>query len=503
MEKGERQNNETENKSEYKNFVTIGTGNNSNQIVGTTTLIPQTTTTICGQGLATGTTTTTIQFPSSSSLSSNEFNSLTITNSDSCSISSFNSINKSINDNNSQTSRSSSTENSPTKNATKTTINENDTIGISTSSNAVAAAVTTTTSLKSFNNIKDELPLIPNSNSLQNDYIICDSTSNIGNNLNQNNGTSPDDILTKPEFTSSMLKNLPVRQKKSVIQHMDNYCLFDPSVDFINEKSLSTSGIGLNSNIGGGCNNSGAASIISSYCTTNNTISSGCVNNTLISLSNDYKLPLDNHQHSNLQCFPINSLPYNNDNDFVEEIIYDETADAYSAGSDEAIYTNILKNGHHIQQQQQQISSTSIQSSTSSSATSTTSSVDDQNLTSSSSLATTENLLNEQDKLQQQEGEQQQHTIPIESNCILFNTGRIYNINNQYKIRKPRPLSTNSDADSGFLSPNSPDELKFNPALLMLEQCDSIQGYIEPFAPLTLQQQTAVSQHNTFDKQSQ
>ncbi|XP_065094489.1 protein sickie-like isoform X4 [Ochlerotatus camptorhynchus] len=47
---------------------------------------------------------------------------------------------------------------------------------------------------------------------------------------------SPDDILTKPEFSSLLLKNLPVRQRKGAVPHLENYCLFDPSVDFFNEK---------------------------------------------------------------------------------------------------------------------------------------------------------------------------------------------------------------------------------------------------------------------------
>ncbi|XP_037822834.1 kinesin-related protein 8-like, partial [Lucilia sericata] len=70
----------------------------------------------------------------------------------------------------------------------------------------------------------------------------------------------------------------------------------------------------------------------------------------------------------------------------------------------------------------------------------------------------------------------------IELNYVLFNPGPVPSRNVQYKIRKPRPLSSHSDADSGFLSPCSPDEfssMKFNPALLVLQQCDSVQGYIE------------------------
>lgn len=73
-------------------------------------------------------------------------------------------------------------------------------------------------------------------------------------------------------------------------------------------------------------------------------------------------------------------------------------------------------------------------------------------------------------------------TVPLESNYVLFNPGPVPSRNLQYKIKKPRPLSTHSDADSGFLSPCSPDELnaiKSNPSILVLQQCDSVQGYLE------------------------
>lgn len=44
-------------------------------------------------------------------------------------------------------------------------------------------------------------------------------------------GGEPLDMLSKPEFSSNMFKNIPVRPRKGQVAHMDNYCLFDP-VDF-------------------------------------------------------------------------------------------------------------------------------------------------------------------------------------------------------------------------------------------------------------------------------
>lgn len=37
---------------------------------------------------------------------------------------------------------------------------------------------------------------------------------------------------------ADMFKNIPVRARKGKVAHMENYCLFDPSVDFWNEKEL-------------------------------------------------------------------------------------------------------------------------------------------------------------------------------------------------------------------------------------------------------------------------
>lgn len=89
------------------------------------------------------------------------------------------------------------------------------------------------------------------------------------------------------------------------------------------------------------------------------------------------------------------------------------------------------------------------------------------------------------------------HNETIELNYVLFNPGPVPSRNIQYKIRKPRPLSSHSDADSGFLSPCSPDEfssLKSNPAILVLQQCDSVQGYIEVSFSFFMSN----SHHNTF-----
>lgn len=45
------------------------------------------------------------------------------------------------------------------------------------------------------------------------------------------------DMLSKPVYSSNLFKDIPVRQRKGgAVSHLENYCLFDPSVDFFNEK---------------------------------------------------------------------------------------------------------------------------------------------------------------------------------------------------------------------------------------------------------------------------
>lgn len=63
--------------------------------------------------------------------------------------------------------------------------------------------------------------------------------SSSSENFSQDKGEESNcDELSRPEFSSNVFKNIPVRQRKGQVPHMENYCLFDPSVDFCNEKEL-------------------------------------------------------------------------------------------------------------------------------------------------------------------------------------------------------------------------------------------------------------------------
>ena len=63
-------------------------------------------------------------------------------------------------------------------------------------------------------------------------------------------GGEASDTLSKPEYSSNLFKNIPVRPRKGQVPHMDNYCLFDPSVDFYNEKELRKKNFPTQSNRG-------------------------------------------------------------------------------------------------------------------------------------------------------------------------------------------------------------------------------------------------------------
>lgn len=56
--------------------------------------------------------------------------------------------------------------------------------------------------------------------------------------LTNDEDSNIDIMLAKAEYSSNLFKNIPVRPRKGTVSHMENYCLFDPSVDFCNEKEL-------------------------------------------------------------------------------------------------------------------------------------------------------------------------------------------------------------------------------------------------------------------------
>ncbi|CRK90948.1 CLUMA_CG004637, isoform A [Clunio marinus] len=64
------------------------------------------------------------------------------------------------------------------------------------------------------------------------------SEDNSGRKAEEQSNEDVDGMISKAEYSSNVFKNIPVRPRKGIVSHMENYCLFDPSVDFCNEKEL-------------------------------------------------------------------------------------------------------------------------------------------------------------------------------------------------------------------------------------------------------------------------
>ncbi|XP_004520480.1 uncharacterized protein LOC101463157 [Ceratitis capitata] len=374
---------------------------------------------------------------------------------------------------------------------------------------------------------------------------------------------------------SEKLKNLPVRQRKTHVSHMDNYCLFDP-VDFINEKAMrqraheqlgrmfepaATHGLrdplfssrqNLNFSeeeivpeviyneelpgeedstlmievtYGEACG--GAASNASNF----------DHHNYFVIDPDDFEEepigdigipnPFTNEQlvHANLEALAVECVarvdePILHESASLEQLLEVLDAAPSMSNSQESKDTNTTTSRTTTTSTALVESSTSTNS-TSSSTSATSSqttlqrtkkrltflnlspfrSLSSKNSTAAgntggtntekrgkrqqraiSELVSSEHMLHLQNMLLDGKANLRARTVPIESNYVLFNPGPVPSRNVPYKIRKPRPLSSCSDADSGFLSPCSPDELsssKLGSAILVLQQCDSIQCHIE------------------------
>lgn len=85
-------------------------------------------------------------------------------------------------------------------------------------------------------NMITNAPDVPNDNCTMENFVREDEKEEEFNLIVD--AGEPLDMLSKPEFNSNVFKNIPVRPRKGQVPHMENYCLFDPSVDFCSEKEL-------------------------------------------------------------------------------------------------------------------------------------------------------------------------------------------------------------------------------------------------------------------------
>lgn len=320
------------------------------------------------------------------------------------------------------------------------------------------------------------------------------------------------DHLAKPEFTSSLFKNIPVRPRKGV-PHLENYCLFDPNTDFVNEKELQQKQ--LRDDEFGGLQLADSEidddelieEIIyedqilydtldvedepapCGYITKIDEVTESSSSSQLTSSGSDamqssvIETSSPNVDSSPLKCPPtlpslaIAEIIQKSDRLFRHSSLPIPTTPTTPTTrnitfTDDSSRLNELPDTHSSDVLHQ----------------------NEVNFVASGVTSFTPSSLQEQQSLKQSVSSPQlQHaakvrnkSLPLgESNYVLFHPAPVHS-RTQYKIRQPRPNSTHSDADSGFLSPVTPDgptaaaaEPKFNPAILVLQQCDSIQGYIE------------------------
>lgn len=348
-----------------------------------------------------------------------------------------------------------------------------------------------------------------------NDYVLFNPTRKNFAKMNYDK-VPTNDILAKPEFSSSVFKNIPVRPRKG-IPHLENYCLFDPSTDFVNEKENKKNELNDDDLLEvdetemieeiiyedqEALVHSADDCDMNNYCgridSGETTTSSGSQSNTdnlidsVIELTNEDIIedneeigetaepvvsqsitkdkPTENQFHRPCGGVTHKKLSSQNDRLYRHSSLPTSTS------------TKLIRHKYDESFQHQSnkfCENVGIENQI------------EVNLSPSNS-STSEAMLKEQkDTLKQSVSSPQlqnvsykctNKTLPlIESNYVLFYPAPVHS-RNQYKIKPPRPISTHSDADSGFLSPATPDgssEVKFNPAVLVLQQCDSIQGYIE------------------------
>lgn len=349
-----------------------------------------------------------------------------------------------------------------------------------------------------------------------NDYVMFNPTRKNLPKMNHEKSPS-NDILARPEFSSSVFKNIPVRPRKG-IPHLENYCLFDPSTDFVNEKEIKKIEIndddllevdeselieeviyddhevvGLSSDDCDMNNYCGRIDTTSDDATTSSSSQSNTENviDSVIELTNadiiEHNEEIKETEQPFLTSQSItNEKPPQNQSYRLGGGV---TNKKLSSQNDKLYRHSFLptstKQIRHkydesfLHQSNKFCENVEIENQI------------EVNLSPSNS-STSEAMLKEQkDTLKQSVSSPQLQNVSykclnkalplIESNYVLFYPAPVHS-RNQYKIKPPRPISTHSDADSGFLSPATPDgstDVKFNPYVLVLQQCDDIQGYIE------------------------
>lgn len=393
-----------------------------------------------------------------------------------------------------------------------------------TATTAAIAVTAATASAGSSSHIKDESDKDVARENL-NDYILFNPSRQLNSGVFIKMGAKkspPCDILAKPEFSSNLFKNIPVRPRKGV-PHLENYCLFDPSKDFVNEKEVKrlealAAKTAQNTFIIAGTEY--IDEVIYEDQLVYDTLEDESPSANYFTIDPDYleKSPVIGSPNATLER---HSQQIEN----IEKII-DDFLSSSSNGLNKidliqpvdrlhqtAATRMILKNSPQIDRLFRQ---TSLPATTRRATSLPPSHCDDESLANSAgrkvNAQRTTDVIHARDTKEMRQSRFSQKTklkhsrslpqlqslmddVPAakapnepmsaaEHNYALFNPIAGPGRSIQYKIRHGRPLSTHSDADSGFLSPVTPPEgpsgtAEPAPTIVVLQQCDSIQGYIE------------------------
>lgn len=325
------------------------------------------------------------------------------------------------------------------------------------------------------------------------------------------------DILTKPEFTSSLFKNIPVRPRKGV-PHLENYCLFDPSKDFVNEKEVKRM-----ETLAAAAQNAFIVphseyidEIIYDDQLVYDTLEDESPSANYFTLDPDYidhvavKRPVNpnmerhSQQIENIEKIIDDFLAKAESNQTRAELIHlsnqnspsmprvvlkkspqidkifrQKAIPAVTSRRTASLPPNYCGDSSRKAKETDMYHLTSVNRARDSKETRQSRAAQRTTIKHSISLPQLQNTTNDMSAVTANG-----NTSSNEPNYALFNPIPTVGRSVQYKIRHGRPLSTHSDADSGFLSPVTPPEgpngsNESAPAIVVLQQCDSIQGYIE------------------------
>lgn len=249
------------------------------------------------------------------------------------------------------------------------------------------------------------------------------------------------------------LQNIPVRPRKtSTISKEENYCLFDPSVDFINEKKQTKVDV-----------HPPTRDEDDSQTTTSPDTSEDIVEEIIYEDSQE----IENKDYHNYFIIDPEDMLSENDEEIKVEMVDVVEKDVMLPLVEQRRKLKFLNLSSPMHQNNNSSSSASSNStSTSSSSTSSSSSA---SLAVGGGVGSSSFITYKLDK------DKRNRTIPL----VAYGSPYAVNRTVQYKKSSKRPQSVHSDADSGFLSPCTPEDFKFNAEILALEEWNNLQVYVE------------------------